>query len=447
MSGKPLAQVSSLDGLLRQGSRSGCYCLPEMGLMLKGIAGGNIGDMRLTAVIGKRAAGLKNRATLALVAASLALLAGCVPNDGPLTTRVVNSGADKTTVIAQSSVIFDVVTVDQRIANSVTTLGQPSLVSTFGFGGGPGTPVIGVGDELSVIIFEAGPDGLFSTVERKSTNIPVVVQPNGHGQIPYAGSILFAGKTLEAARQDIARALKSKAVEPDVVVNISKNYSRTASVQGAVNNPQMVTLGLSPESLTNVIARAGGPAKASYDTYVTMTRGRKSSTVLLQSVIDRPKEDINIQPDDKIFLTYDPQTFTALGSVINNGKVPFDSSNLTLVEATALSGGARADLADPKGYFIFRYEYEAVYRQVVGEARFRDLLQQGMVADRDGRYPIVYKVDMSDPQSYLVTQTFPVRNKDVLYLSRHPATDFIKFVNIIRGPVALAKDVQVLTNN
>lgn len=415
--------------------------------MPEGIAGGNIGDMRSTAVIGKQAAGLKNRATLALATAALALLASCVPNDGPLTSRVVNAGADKTTTIAKTSVVFDVVTVDQRIANSVTTLGQPSLVGTFGFGSAPGTPVIGVGDELSVLIFEAGPDGLFSTVERKSTQIPVVVQPNGYGQIPYAGAIKFAGKTLEAARQEIAEALKSKAVEPDVVVNISKNYSRMVSVQGAVNHPQMVVLGLSPQPLTSVIAAAGGPAKASYDTYVTLTRGRKSSTVLLQSVIDRPKEDIMIRPDDKIFLTYDPQTFTALGSVINNGKVPFDSSSLTLVEATALSGGARADLADPKGYFIFRYEYEAVYRQVVGEQRFHDLLQQGMVPDKDGRYPIVYKVDMADPQSYLVTQTFPVRNKDVLYLSRHPATDFIKFVAIIRGPVALAKDIQTIKNN
>ena len=70
------------------------------------------------------------------------------------------------------------------MANSATQLGQPSLVQTFGFGGGVGTPVIGVGDELSVTIFEAGPDGLFSTTNSKATTIPVIVQPDGHGQIP-----------------------------------------------------------------------------------------------------------------------------------------------------------------------------------------------------------------------------------------------------------------------
>jgi polysaccharide biosynthesis/export protein len=403
--------------------------------------------MRLSALIGKRTAGLNRTLRPGLAVCALAVLAGCVPNDGPLTSKVVHAGADKTVTMAPVSIVFDVVPVDQRVANSVTALGQPSLVRTFGFGSAPGTPVIGVGDELNVIIFEAGPDGLFSTTERKSTNIPVVVQPNGEGQIPYAGSIRFAGKTLERVRQDVAQALKAKAVEPDVIVNVQKSFSRMVSVQGAVNQPQMVALGLVQQPLTNVIAVAGGPAKPPYDTYVTLTRGRKSSTILLQSVIDDPKEDVTIQPKDKIFLSYDPQTFTALGNVYRSGKIPFDTSTLTLVEATSLAGGARADLADPKGYFVFRYEYERVYRQVVGEERFRDLLQQGMVPDKDGRYPIVYKIDMTDPQSYLVTQSFPVRNKDVLYLARHPSTDFVKFVQILRGPVAMARDVQTIANN
>jgi polysaccharide export outer membrane protein len=382
----------------------------------------------------------------AAVALSLGVTAGCssaVPNNGPIALTVERSGVKKSSYeIPQTNTSYDVVKVDERVANSVTALGQPSLVRTFGLGGAPGTPVIGVGDELSVTIFEAGPDGLFSTTEHKSTTVPVVVQPDGHGQIPYAGSVLFAGKTLEGARQEIARALKAKAVEPDVIVTMSKNLSRTASVQGAVGNPQIVQLGLAPAPLTSVIAMAGGPQKAPYDTYVTLTRGRRSSTVLLQSIIDNPKDDIYIVPRDKLFLTYDPQTFTALGSSEKAGRIPFDTSKLSLVEATALAAGAMPQLADPKGYFIFRYEYEAVYRQVVGESRFEELLSKGMMANKDGLYPIVYRIDMSDPQSYIVAQSFPVRSKDVLYLSHHPSTDFVKFTTLISTPVAIARNIQ-----
>jgi polysaccharide export outer membrane protein len=383
-----------------------------------------------------------------LLALTLGLQSGCslaVPNNGPVALTVENAGVEKSAYkIPETRTAFDVVQVDERVANSVTALGQPSLVRTFGLGGAPGTPVIGVGDELTVTIFEAGPDGLFSTNQNKSTVLQVIVQPDGYGQIPYAGSVKFAGKTLEGAREEITRALKAKAVEPDVIVNMNKNLSRTASVQGSVKNPQMVQLGLAPAPLTNVLAMAGGAEKPSYDTYVTLTRGRKTSTVLLQSILDNPKEDIYIVPRDKIFLTYDPQTFTALGASEKAGRIEFDTSSLSLVEATALAAGANPNLADPKGYFIFRYEYEAVYRQVVGESRFNELLSKGMMANKDGRYPIVYRIDMTDPQSYIIAQSFPVRSKDVLYLSHHPSTDFVKFSTILATPVSIARNVQVI---
>ncbi|MBB1250084.1 polysaccharide biosynthesis/export family protein [Rhizobium sp. G21] len=384
---------------------------------------------------------------LTLVAASISITSGCsaVPSNGPLAIEVNNSGAPGASYsIPKTSIVFDIVSVDQRVANSVTTLGTPSLVRTFGVGGTNGQPVIGVGDELQVTIFEAGADGLFSTSERKQTTIPVIVQPDGNGQIPYAGAVRFAGKTLDGAREEIAAALKAKAVEPDVIVGMSKNTSRTASVQGAVNQPNIIQIGLSPLPLTSAIAMAGGASKPSYDTYVTVTRGRKSGTVLLQSIIDNPRDDINVSPRDKIFLTYDPQSFTVLGSTEKTGKISFQASSISLVEATAMAGGAKLTIADPAGYFIFRYENEAVYREVVGESRFRQLLSKGMMANKDGRYPIVYRIDMNDPQSYIVTQSFPVRNKDVLYLSRHPATDFAVFMRLIGGPVSVARNVQRL---
>jgi polysaccharide export outer membrane protein len=253
---------------------------------------------------------------------------------------------------------------------------------------------------------------------------------------------LFAGKTLDGAREEIASALKAKAVEPDVIVSMTKNTSRTASVQGSVNNPNIIPLGLSPIPLTSVIAMAGGASKPPYDTYVTVTRGRKSNTVLLQSVIDNPKDDIYISPRDKIFLTYDPQSFSVLGTTGKVGKIPFEAGSISLVEATAMSGGSKIEVADPQGYFIFRYENEAVYREVVGESRFRELISKGMMANKEGFYPIVYRIDMNDPESYIVTQSFPVRNKDVLYLSRHPSTDFIFFARMISSPVSVARNIE-----
>ncbi|WP_421577782.1 polysaccharide biosynthesis/export family protein [Shinella sp. M31] len=382
--------------------------------------------------------------TRILAAGTVLTLAGCVvPNDGPLTQEVLSAGAGgKTYEIPQTKLIFDVVDIDQRVANGVNAGVRQGLSSTFGFGGGGSTPVIGVGDRLEVTIFEAGPDGLFSTVERKSTTIPVVVQPDGHGQIPYVGSVRFAGMTIDSARATIVDALKAKAVEPDVIVAMADNASRTVSVQGDVNKSTIVPLGLNGVHLSEVIAMAGGASKQPYDTYVSLKRGGRSRSVLLQTVIDNPKEDIYVKPDDQIYVSYDPQTFSALGQTEKSGKIPFNAAKLSLVEAAALAGGGNIATADPKGYFVFRYENENVYRSVVGDDRFRDLIARGMAPDGEGRYPIVYRLDLGATQSYIIAQNFPVRNKDVIYLSRHVATDLAKFLSILSSGSSAAYNIQ-----
>jgi polysaccharide export outer membrane protein len=379
-----------------------------------------------------------------LAAGTMLALAGCmVPSDGPLTHEVLSSGADgKAYSIPQTKLVFDVVSIDQRIANSVSAASRLGFSSTFGLGGGGSAPVIGIGDRLDVTIFEAGPDGLFSTVDRKSTTIPVVVQPDGHGQIPYVGSVRFAGMTIDSARATIVDALKAKAVEPDVIVSLSGNESRTVSIQGDVNKSSIIPLGLSGQRLSEVVALAGGASKPSYDTYVTLKRGGRSRTVLLQSVVDNAKDDIFVKPEDQIYLTYDPQTFSALGQTTKSGKIPFNAAKLSLVEAAALAGGGNVATADPKGYFVFRYEDEVVYRNVVGDDRFRDLISRGMVPNGDGQYPIVYRLDLAETQSYIVAQNFPVRNKDVVYMARHVATDLAKFLTIVSSGSSAAYNIQ-----
>lgn len=365
-------------------------------------------------------------------------LSGCgvVPTDGPLKSDVIR---DATKDITTNSFVYDVVDVDLIIANYVASYKPVALAKKFGFGGPASTPVIGVGDSLAISIFEAGPDGLFSTAEKKSITLTVVVQPNGYAPIPYVGSFKFSGKTLEAARLAIKSALDGKAVEPDVIISLADNASRTVSINGSVARASVIPLGLQGEQLTEVIAKAGGPTKAPYDSYVSLTRGKITSKILFQTLIDDPKENIYAIPGDQIFVTYDPQAFTALGSTGKVGYIPFNAANLSIIEAAALAGGSDGNLADPQGYFLFRYEEERIARLVLGERRFKSSVQRGMYANREGRYPVVYRIDMTKPQSYLIGQTFPVNNKDVIYLSRHPATDLLKFLRLIATPLSVAR--------
>jgi polysaccharide export outer membrane protein len=45
--------------------------------------------------------------------------------------------------------------------------------------------------------------------------------------------------------------------------------------------------------------------------------------------------------------------------------------------------------------------------------------------------PVIYRINMRDPATFFVAQSFPIRNKDVLYVSNAPLADFQKFLNIV----------------
>ncbi|MBP1843501.1 polysaccharide export outer membrane protein [Rhizobium petrolearium] len=370
-----------------------------------------------------------------------AVLAGCqaVPGEGPLTADIKKDAGQSPTQIGRiDAAVFDIVNVDNRTAKLVSDYIATALNRRFGFGGGAGRAVIGVGDQLKISIFEAGADGLFSTTESKQTSLDVVVQQDGTAAIPYVGSIRFAGKTLEEARQEILSSLRSRAVEPDVIVSSVNTASRKVTVSGAVGSSSQVPLGLVGEKITDVIAKAGGPSGQPYETYVTLVRGKRTGTALLSSVIDNPSENIYVQPGDQIFVARDPRTFTLLGAVRANARINFGASDLNLLEAVALGGGGNDAAVDAKGYFLFRYEEADIVMSLLGRQRFNELLTKGMKPDRLGRYPIVYSFDMTHPDSLLVGQTFPVKNRDVIYASRHTSVDLRKFLALIGAPIGIA---------
>ena len=54
----------------------------------------------------------------------------------------------------------------------------------------------------------------------------------------------------------------------------------------------------------------------------------------------------------------------------------------------------------------------------------------------DGKVPVVYQLDLRDPASFFAAQSFPVRHRDVLYVSNAPAAELQKFLNIVTAIAA-----------
>ena len=386
----------------------------------------------------RRAASGAARAVLAAALASG--LTGCIiPTDGPLERQVFGEAG----FVAASTyeMTYGLVDLDAITVKSLDDFDYTPFRDTFGLGSAAAGIRIGVGDTVDVTIFEAGPDGLFSTTERKQVSLPLTVQGDGRISVPYAGSVQAAGRTPEQIRSSILAVLRERAVEPDVIVNLNETVSRTVTVVSDIGASGVVPLVAGDERVLDVIARAGGLATPPYETFVTLQRDGRSCTVLVQTLIDRPRENIFVRPGDTIILSNDPRSFAAFGAVEAKGNYELESAEVSLAEAAAQARGLNALRANPQGYFIFRYEREHVIEAIAEQLAhagdpieaepLHALLADPHVRDEQGRLPIVYRIDLRDPDSFFIAQRFAMRDKDVIYLARSLTGDITEFTTLL----------------
>jgi polysaccharide export outer membrane protein len=63
----------------------------------------------------------------------------------------------------------------------------------------------------------------------------------------------------------------------------------------------------------------------------------------------------------------------------------------------------------------------------------------------DNRVPTVFRIDLTNPNSFFLMQDFPIENKDILYVSNAPITEIQKFLNVLFSvayPILAVKQVQ-----
>jgi len=290
---------------------------------------------------------------------------------------------------------------------------------------------MGKGDFLTVTIWEAAPATLFGSVQLDPRGIPAPAlattlpeQPvDGEGciTVPFAGRVPAAGKTLPEISAEIKRRLMGKANQPEVLVLQSRNLSSSVTVVGEVTTSTRVPLTATHERLLDALAIAAGVRQPVNKTTIQLTRGDAVHSLPLETIIKDPRQNIALQPGDVVTALYQPLSFTALGATGKNEEISFETQGITLAQALARSGGLIDQRSNPKGVFIFRLEPKS--RQAPGEP--------APPAAADGLIPIIYRVDLRDPRSLFWIQSFPVQDKDVLYVSNAPVWELQKFMNLL----------------
>src|SRR6202167_5542366 len=167
------------------------------------------------------------------------LTAGCgsllLPASGP-DSLVVRSG------VPWNGPAYGLVKLDPKVINILDEYGPRTLSAVFGDHRPPPEIHFGIGDVVSVTIFEAAAGGLFIPAEagvRPGNYVTLPNQPvdtKGFISVPYAGLVPTAGKTPAQVETEIINRIKNRAIEPQVVVSLVTQNTSLITVVGEVNN-------------------------------------------------------------------------------------------------------------------------------------------------------------------------------------------------------------------
>ncbi|WP_144769409.1 polysaccharide biosynthesis/export family protein, partial [Methylobacterium dankookense] len=350
-----------------------------------------------------------------------------LPAAGP-TARQVDAGAEVATpdgLFAR----YEIIDITPAVVEALRTRPLDSLLASFGDHRPSLEPVIGIGDMVAISVWEAGSGGLFSgplvadrfSAGSKSALIPEqVVARDGAISVPYAGRIQVLGRRPQDVQGLIENELAGKAIQPQVLVSVTKPISQTVTVTGEAAAGARIPLTMRGDRLLDVVATAGGVRSPVNETFIRLSRGNLTATVPMTTVVSNPRENIYLRPGDVLTLVRDPQTFLAVGALGNATELPFSADGITLAQALAKARGLSDFQADPTGTYIFRFEPAAVVRKLNPASK---LLGTPLV-------PVVYRVDMRDPNSLFLTQAFRMRNRDLVYVSNAPFTELQKVLSV-----------------
>jgi len=366
---------------------------------------------------------------LAPVAALMAGCAGIIPSSGPSASNVRHVHPEVTGI--------QVVNLTPSVADRVAEMHPAqSFPESFREEGGP-RETVEPGDVLEVMIMEAPPASLFGSGGSSSTSGGIggstpsgaqtvtfpqqYISSSGIIYIPFAGEIHAAGKTVQQIEDDITGKMKAKANQPQVLVREVSNNTNYVTVLGAVSKPSHLALTPARERLLDAFTNAAGTV-GDINTYtVQVTRGARSVTVPLKTIIRDPSQNIVLQGGDVINVMHQPYTFTLLGATGRNSEVPFEGPYITLAQAMARAGGLSEAQANIRGVFVFRFESpDAV-----------DWPHEPVVRTAGGKVRVIYNLDLSKPDSFFAAKTFPICDGDLVYTAHAPALGLEKILSLI----------------
>ncbi len=340
----------------------------------------------------------------------------------------------------------------------------------------PETPLqpytIGVGDVLVLATLQSATSieelsGLLAAQNRRQG---YTVQDDGAIAIPDVGRVQLADLSLEEAEAAVFQALVENQLDPTFSIEVSDFNSKRVTIGGAVQMATVVPITLTPLTLQEAIAAAGGVAVNDPE-FVTIRLYREGT--LYQLPLSRlPGTNIRLEAGDSVFVDTDYQLEKAQAyfeEQITLSQLRQTARTQALAELQAEVNLRRGALDEQRANFAAKLDADAVERDYVyltgevttagrfplpfgSQASLADALfaQGGALPDTGNPREIyvirsnpagdvtAYHVDASNPVNLVLATQLEMRPNDILFVAQQPVTKWNRVVQQIVPSLILA---------
>jgi polysaccharide export outer membrane protein len=278
---------------------------------------------------------------------------------------------------------------------------------------------IGPGDVVGVIVYdhpELLPNaGAVISQQTDPTGISVapgfIVGANGQISFPYIGRVQMQGLTEIEASDVIAKRIARYIKDPQVTVRIQSFRSRRAFVEGEVRTPGLQLFTDVPMTLSEALNRAGGITSSGDRSFITLTRGDKTTLIDLPKLQDLGgnASKIPLQNGDVVQVrNRDESKVFVMGEVAKPSALTMHNGRLTLNEALGEAGSASLGTANTGQIYVVRNN-----------------------ANNAKGSPSVFHLNAKNPAALALAERFPLQPRDVVYIDSVPLATWSRVASLI----------------
>ncbi|ADG15578.1 polysaccharide export outer membrane protein [Paraburkholderia atlantica] len=220
---------------------------------------------------------------------------------------------------------------------------------------------------------------------------------------PFVGRIQAAGKTTTQLRDQLAARLVPYIRNPQVDVRVLSYRSQKVQVTGEVKQPGPLAVSDVPLTLVDAITRSGGTNPDADIQRVRLTRNHKLYVLNADRMLDQgdTTQDVMLQNGDVVNVPdrTDSRIFV-MGEVKTPIQVPIIRGRMTIADALTQGGGILNTDANPRQIFVMRGMRE------------------------HPTTPEVFRLDMTQPDSIMLSSQFQLQPLDVVYVGTAASTTF-----------------------